>query len=71
MMKYSQMTDAQKKAVIKRIMLNNGSVAKAYILTQAKDYKYYASGSEYSKLMALGAKKNVYRSSATKQGFVK
>lgn len=71
MMKYSQMTDAQKKAVIKRIMLNNGSVAKAYILTQAKDYKYYASGTEYSKLMALGAKKNVYRSSATKQGFVK
>lgn len=71
MMKYSQMTDTQKKAVIKRIMLNNGSVAKAYILTQAKDYKYYASGTEYSKLMALGAKKNVYRSSATKQGFVK
>lgn len=71
MMKYSQMTDAQKKAVIKRIMLNNGSVAKAYILTQAKDYKYYASGSEYSKLMALGAKKNVYRSTDTKQGFVK
>lgn len=70
-LKYSQMTDEQKKAVIKRIMLNNGSIAKAYILTQAKDYKYYASDSEYNALIALGAKKNVYRSTKTKQGFVK
>lgn len=67
---FSQMSDEQKKAVIKRIMLNNGSIAKAYILTQAKGYKYYASDSEYSKLIALGAKKNVYRSTATKSGYV-
>ena len=50
---YSTMSDAQKKAVIERIMSNNSQYAKVYILTSSGKYKYYASDSEYEALKKL------------------
>ena len=67
-LRYSKMTDEQKKAVIERIMSNNSSYAKVYILT-SKGYTYYASKSEYASLKALGID-NVYKETKTKNGFV-
>ena len=64
------MTDAQKKTVIERIMNDNSLKAKIYILTSTKNYKYYASESEYKELKALGIK-NVYKKTDKLQGFVK
>lgn len=69
-LKYSKMTDAQKKTVIERIMNDNSLKAKIYILTSTKNYKYYASESEYKELKALGIK-NVYKKTDKLQGFVK
>ena len=69
-LKYSKMTDAQKKTVIERIMNDNGLKAKIYILTSTKNYKYYASESEYKELKALGIK-NMYKKTDKLQGFVK
>lgn len=70
-LKFSQMTDEEKGSTIKRIMSNNATIAKIYIMTQAKNYKYYASEEQYKRLIALGIRKNIYRSTTTKQGFVK
>ena len=67
---YSKMTEAQKKAVIERIMSNNGQLAKVYILTSS-GYKYYASDSEYEKLKDAGIITNVYRKHGKYDGFVK
>lgn len=69
-LKYSKMTEAQKKTVIERIMNDNSLKAKIYILTSTKNYKYYASESEYKELKALGIK-NVYKKTDKLQGFVK
>lgn len=69
-LKYNKMTDAQKKTVIERIMNDNSLKAKIYILTSTKNYKYYASESEYKELKALGIK-NVYKKTDKLQGFVK
>ena len=68
---YSKMTDKQKAAVIKRIMSNNGSLSKIYILTETGKYKYYASNSEYDKLSTHSVTKNVYHKSKSREGFVK
>lgn len=68
---YSKMTEAQKKAVIERIMSNNGQLAKVYILTSSAGYKYYASDSEYDKLKDAGIITNVYRKQGKYDGFVK
>lgn len=70
-LKYSQMTDKQKKAAIENIMSNNSSISKIYILTSSGQYKYYASDSEYSELKKLGVTKNVYRKTKKLSGFVK
>ena len=67
--KYSKMTDTQKKSVIERIMNDNAKYAKIYILTQ-KGAKYYAEDSEYVELKSLGIK-NVYKATNKKKGFVK
>jgi hypothetical protein len=71
-LKYSKMTEGQKKAVIERIMSNNGQLAKVYVLTSTHGYKYYASDSEYERLKRAGVTSNVYRKVDKKNdGFVK
>lgn len=65
---YSKMTDKQKAAVIDRIMSNNSSKAKIYILTKHGYYKYYASQEEYKELKKLGI--NVQKASGNKKGFL-
>nr|DAQ37444.1 MAG TPA: hypothetical protein [Caudoviricetes sp.] len=69
--KYSQMTDKEKNSVIKRIMSNNATISKIYELTQNQGYTYYASEEQYKRLVALGIRKNIYRSTGKLQGFVK
>ena len=66
---YKQMDDKQKKAAIEQIMSNNSTYAKVYILT-SKGYKYYTTGTEFSKLRELGIIENVYRKTGIKDGFV-
>ena len=68
---YKNMTDKQKKAVIERIMSNNSQLAKVYVLTSSKGYKYYASDSEYERLRDAGVITNVYRKTGKFDGFVK
>lgn len=65
---YSKMTDKQKAAVIDRIMSNNSSKAKIYILTKHGYYKYYASQEEYKELKKLGI--NVQKANGNKKGFL-
>lgn len=57
-LKYSKMTDKQKKNVIERIMNNNASIAKVYALT-SKGYKYYTTADEKASLSKYGIKSNV------------
>lgn len=66
---YSKMSDKQKNAAFKQIMSENGTYAKAYILTQ-KGYKYYTTESEYKELKLLGIG-NIFKKTKTKNGFVK
>lgn len=66
---YSKMTDKQKATVIDRIMSNNSSKAKIYMLTKNGSYKYYASYEEYKELKKLGI--NVLKETDKKKGFVK
>lgn len=70
-LKYGKMTDKQKATVIDRIMSNNSSIAKTYILTSTGKYKYYASSDEYDELKKLGITKNVYKKSDKYEGYVK
>lgn len=70
-LKYSQMTDKQKASVIDRIMSNNASLAKIYILTSTGKYKYFASESEYKELRKAGITKNIYKATEKKSGFIK
>lgn len=66
---YSNMTDKQKATVIKRIMSDNSSISKIYILTSTGKYKYYASDEEYKELKKLGLT-NVYKETKKLKGFV-
>lgn len=68
---WSKMSDKEKAAVVDRIMTNNSSYAKIYVLTDSNNYKYYASESEYRELRKLGITKNVFRASGKTKGFVK
>lgn len=68
-LKYSKMTDKQKKTVIERIMNDNGTITKIYMLT-SKGYKYYTTESDYDELKKLGIK-NVYKKTTNKEGFIK
>ena len=68
--KYSKMTDEQKKTVIERIMNNNGTITKIYMLTSSGKWKYYTNETEYAELKKLGIK-NVYKKTKDKEGFVK
>lgn len=65
---YSKMTDKQKAAVIERIMSDNSSKAKIYILTKHGYYKYYAGQEEYKELKNLGI--NVQKANGNKKGFL-
>lgn len=68
---YRQMTDEQKANVIERIMSNNATTAKIYILTSTGKYKYYASSYEkYQELKKLGISKNLYTKTDKREGFV-
>ena len=68
---YRQMTDEQKADVIERIMSNNATTAKIYILTSTGKYKYYASSYEkYQELKKLGISKNLYTKTDKREGFV-
>ena len=67
---YNKMSDKQKATVIKRIMSDNSSIAKIYVLTSNKKYKYYTNNNEYTKLKKLGVNNNVHINNK-KQGFVK
>lgn len=69
--KYSSMTDKQKKAAIESALSSNSHYSKIYILTSTGKYKYYASDSEYEELRKLGITKNIYRKVGNKTGFVK
>lgn len=66
---YSQMSEKEKATVIKRIMSDNSSISKIYILTQNGKYKYFTNSNEYNKLKSLGIK-NIYINNKT-QSFVK
>lgn len=66
---YSKMSDKQKTAVINRIMNDNGSKSKIYVLTKSNKYTYYASDNEYQELKKLGI--NVKRAVGNKKGLVK
>lgn len=66
---YSKMTDKQKATVIDRIMSNNSSKAKIYMLTKNGSYKYYANYEEYKELKKLGI--NVLKETDKKKGFIK
>lgn len=68
--RWSQMSEKEKVAVVNRIMTNNSNLAKIYILTDSNNYKYYATESEYKELRALGITKNVYKASGNKKGFI-
>ena len=69
--RWQQMSDKEKAAIVSRIMTNNSGYAKIYSLTQSGKYKYYASESEYKELKSLGIIKNVYKASGKNKGFVK
>ena len=66
---YSKMTDKQKATIINRIMDNNSSISKIYILTSTGKYKYYASDEEYKELKKLGLT-NIYKETKKLKGFV-
>ena len=69
-LKYSKMTDKQKKTVIERIMNDNGTITKIYMLTSSGEWKYYTNETEYAELKKLGIK-NIYKKTNDKDGFVK
>lgn len=66
---YSKMTDEQKATVINRIMSNNSSKAKIYMLTKNGSYKYYVNSDEYNELKKLGI--NVLKETDKKKGLIK
>ena len=69
-LRYSQMTETQKRAAFEQIMSKNSSYAKIRILT-SQGYYYYASDSEYDALRKLGYLHNVYKETNKTKGFVK
>ena len=69
-LKYSAMKTAQKKTVIERIMNDNSTITKIYMLTSSGKWKYYTNETEYAELKKLGIK-NVYKKTKDKEGFVK
>lgn len=66
-LKYSQMNDDERKRAVQTIMQNNAELAKIVAWLSAGN-KYYASATEYAKLVKAGYKKNLYRGT---KGFVK
>lgn len=67
-LRYSQMSNEQKKSAIERIMSDNAKIAKIYVYT-SNGGKYYATASEWSDLRAEGIIKNVYRETGKLKGF--
>lgn len=68
--KYNAMTDEQKKTVIDRIMNDNGTKSKIYILTSTNKYKYYATENEYKELRSMGIRHNIFIKNNKYEGFV-
>lgn len=67
-LRYSQMSNEQKKSAIERIMSDNAKIAKIYIYT-SNGGKYYATDSEWTSLRSEGIVQNVYRETAKLKGF--
>lgn len=65
-LKFSNMSDKQKKLIIERVMEANAKIAKIYQWTN-EGHKYYASNEEFNSLKKLGITTNVYRGD---KGFV-
>lgn len=68
-LKYSKMTDEQKRQVIERIKRNNANYAKIYVWTKS-GHKYYTNSSERRTLASLGITENVYLKNNKLDGFV-
>lgn len=66
-LKFSNMSDKQKKLIIERVMEANAKIAKIYQWTN-EGHKYYASSEEYNSLKKLGITNNIYLGD---KGFVK
>ena len=66
-LKYSQMTDKQRKNTISNIMENNAENAKILAWLNA-GYTYYASSEKYAELKRLGITGKLYKGT---RGFVK
>lgn len=60
-LKYSQMTDEQKKNVLERIMSQNAKFSKVYMYTTTMNGKYYTNENEWNALRAAGITKNVFK----------
>lgn len=67
MLSYSQMTEEQRLATIKKIMSTNANYAKILAWTNSGNY-YYATDEDYNELMERNIRSNVYRGN---KGFVK
>lgn len=70
-LKYSQMTDKQKKNAIENIMEKNAKYSRIYTVTTKYDYKYFATEDEFQALKKLGITDNVYRANKKYKGFIK
>ena len=66
-LKYSQMNDDERKRAVQTLMQNNAELAKIAAWLNAGN-KYYASATQYTRLVKAGYKKNLYRGT---KGFVK
>lgn len=66
-LKYSQMNDDERKRAVQTLMENNAELAKIVAWLSAGN-KYYASATQYTKLVKAGYNKNLYRGT---KGFVK
>lgn len=67
---YDSMSDKQRKSVINRIMANNASTAKIYIMTKYFGYSYYTSSDKVKEYKNLGIS-SVYIKTDKKSGLIK
>lgn len=70
-LRYSQMSDAQKKNAIENIMEKNAKYSEIYTMTTKYDYKYFATEDEFKALRKLGITENIYRANNKYKGFIK
>lgn len=66
---YRQMTKAQRKSVVNRIMTNNAKIAKIYVWT-SNGHKYYTTENFRNTLIKTGIRTGVYLEQGKKKGFI-